>query len=43
MEYLKRLKSQLDCISGNWDGDESGEAEDRSHAADEGVEYFLKF
>jgi len=38
MEYLKQLKSQLEGISGNWNGDESGTAEDRAHAADEAIE-----
>ena len=29
MEYLKRLKSQLDCISGNWAADEGVEYIDK--------------
>lgn len=38
MEYLKMLKSQLEGISGNWNGDESGIAEDRARAAIQGIE-----
>lgn len=37
MEYLKQLKSQLEGIAGNWNGDESGIAEDRATAAIEGI------
>lgn len=31
------LKSQLEGIAGNWNGDESGAQEERSDAAEEGV------
>jgi len=37
MEYLKMLKSQLDGIAGNWNGDESGIAEERADYANEGI------
>jgi hypothetical protein len=37
MDYLKQLKSQLETIASNWNGDESGIAEERSFAAVEGI------
>ena len=37
IETLKMLKSQLEGISGNWNGDESGIAEERAGAAEEGI------
>ena len=37
MEYLKMLKSQLEGISSNWNGDDSGVAEERSSYAEEGI------
>ena len=37
MDYLKMLKSQLEGISGNWNGDESGMTEDRATSAEEGI------
>lgn len=42
MDNLKQLKSQLEGIAGNWNGDESGIAEDRAHAANEGIELIEK-
>jgi hypothetical protein len=35
MEYLLKLKARMEEISGMWNGDESGLAEDRAHIADE--------
>lgn len=35
MEYLLKLKTKMEEISGTWNGDESGLAEDRAHIADD--------
>lgn len=37
MEYITMLKSQLEGISGNWNGDESGIAENRAIIAEDGL------
>jgi hypothetical protein len=42
MDYLKQLKSQLEGIAGNWNGDDEGMAEDRTHTANEGIELIEK-
>lgn len=42
MDYLKQLKSQLEGIAGNWNGDESGIAEERADASNEGIELIEK-
>lgn len=38
MDYLKQLKLQLNGIDSNWNGDESGLAEERSTASIEALE-----
>lgn len=37
MDYLKQLKSQLNSIASNWNGDDSGIAEERFQDAEDGL------
>jgi len=38
-EKLLKLRKEYEEISGRWNGDESGSAEDMAHLANEGIEY----
>jgi len=38
-EQLKMLRSQLECIESNWNGDESGVAEDRATSAYQAIAF----
>ena len=35
---LKALEAEANCISGEWNGDDSGNQEDRAHASEELIE-----
>lgn len=38
IEQLKKMRTDFEEISGQWNGDNPGSKEDRAHAANEGIE-----
>lgn len=39
MNNMEKLKKEMEEIAGSWNGDESGTAEDRAHAANDVLEH----